>query len=286
LKSGEAFNPRRTFVGVFIPESLAAASTISSTAKLAYGHLVRRAGENGRCWPSVADVRKHIGLTSDRAAQRVLRELQSGDPPLIRATNRTDARGRQTSNEYYFIWGPLLEGDKNVTPDKNVTLPLTNSSPSGVTKTTPPGVTKTSPEKRKKKSTKGKVSDEDDETSSTAPRELSDLLPEWLDSDAQNRIWRGCRNAAGDCTIQEIAAATTEKIQLLADKCTTGLLITGVPKMFVQPNAFHDRARRRANAERQRNRAAIEAIACDESAPEADREWARKELTAGVSNAA
>ncbi len=122
MKAGEKFNPRNTFLGVFIPEALAASTVISSTGKLAYGHLVRRAGDNGRCWPSARDVAKYIGVR-ERAAQRALKELQRGDPPLIRATFRTDEHGRQTSNEFCFIWGPILEGVKNDSPVKNDTLP-------------------------------------------------------------------------------------------------------------------------------------------------------------------
>ena len=118
MRAGEQFNPRNMFGGLFIPGALAASTLISSTGKLAYGHLVRRAGDNGSCWPSAGDVAKHIGV-GERAAQRALRELQRFDPPLIRAIFRKDKNGRQTSNEYVFIWGPILEGVKNDTPVKN-----------------------------------------------------------------------------------------------------------------------------------------------------------------------
>ena len=113
------------FFGLFIPELLAASTVFSSTAKLAYGHLVRRTGANGRCWPSAADVAKHTGVKL-RAAQRALKELQAGDHPLIRATSRY-VKGRQTSNEFVFIWSPILEGVekdnavKNDSPVKNDT---------------------------------------------------------------------------------------------------------------------------------------------------------------------
>lgn len=130
LKHGEPFNPRNTFVGIFIPEALAASMLISSTAKLAYGHLVRRAGGDGRCFPSANDVGRHTGV-GERAAKRALKELQNGDPPLIRATFRADKFGRQTSNEYAFIWGPILEGVKNDTPVRNDTHHHVENDPHG-----------------------------------------------------------------------------------------------------------------------------------------------------------
>ena len=92
MKIGEPFNPRNAFVGLFIPEALAASTDYSSTAKPVYGHLVRRAGANGHCWPSAADVAKFTGV-GERAAQRALKELQAGNHPLIRATFRQDEKG-------------------------------------------------------------------------------------------------------------------------------------------------------------------------------------------------
>ena len=141
MKAGEAFNPRNTFVGLFIPEGLAASTLISSTAKLAYGHLVRRAGDNGRCWPSHRDIAKYIGVM-ERAARRALKELQDGDPPLIRAVFRTDEKGRQTSNEYIFIWGPALEWAKKDPLVKNDHLPQVENDHLGVVENDQDGVVK------------------------------------------------------------------------------------------------------------------------------------------------
>lgn len=103
---GEVFNPRKRFVCIFIPEALAAAPTISSTAKLVWGHLARRAGENGLCFPAKKDIAKHVGI-KERQVVRVLKELVLRQ--LIRAVARTDPSGRRTSNEYEFLWHPLLE---------------------------------------------------------------------------------------------------------------------------------------------------------------------------------
>jgi Helix-turn-helix domain len=254
LKIGEPFNPRNTFVGLFIPEALAASTAISSTAKLAYGHLIRRAGENGRCWPSAADVAKYIGV-GQRAAQRALKELQSGDHPFIRATFRY-LKGRQTTNEYAFIWNPILEGVKNGSPVKNDTLSPSGTTPSGVSEMTGTTLSKTTPEKCQKKSNTGKVSNEDEATS-VAPGELAELLPDWLDAEAQRRIWQGCRRFATDCSTEEVAAALQDKMRLLGKKTNPGLLITSVPKMFEGPRGFQHRFRQHTHqqaAEQERQR--------------------------------
>lgn len=255
MKIGEPFNPRNTFVGLFIPEALAASSAYSSTAKLAYGHLVRRAGENGHCWPSAADVGKHTGV-GERAAQRALKELQAGEHPLIRATFRRDKNGRQTSNEYAFIWCPILQGSG---PVKNDTVPLSETTPSGVSKMTGMTPSKTTPEKCQEKSATGKVSDEDEGTS-TPSAELAEMLPDWLDADAQRRIWQGCRRFAADCTPAEVAAAVRTKMRVLGKRTNPGLLISSVPKMFEGPRGFHYGFRQQA-AEQARELQELERIA-------------------------
>src|SRR5438876_573815 len=45
---GDPFNPKAVFAGIgaFIPERVAASVVLSMTAKLCYGHLLRRAGSN------------------------------------------------------------------------------------------------------------------------------------------------------------------------------------------------------------------------------------------------
>src|SRR5690242_13495919 len=71
---GDVFNPRKMFVGIFLPEALVATDTISSTAKLVWGHLARRAGENGHCFPAKKDIANHVGI-KQRQVGRVLKEL-------------------------------------------------------------------------------------------------------------------------------------------------------------------------------------------------------------------
>src|SRR5712692_3994112 len=137
---GEPFKPREVFggIGAFIPEKVAASTLLSMTAKLCYGHLVRRAGDKNRCWPAIRDVAKHIGV-EPRQAMRALREL--AEATLIRPIPRRDATGRQTSNEYEFIWGPILQGEG----DTSDTLPPAKSDRGSVTHPTSTRVSEMTP---------------------------------------------------------------------------------------------------------------------------------------------
>ncbi len=123
---------------MFVPESIAASTLLSRTAKLCYGHLVRRAGKKARCWPSYRDIAKSIGV-GERQAMRALKELTEAN--LIRPTPRREKTGRQTSNEYEFLWGPILQGEG----DNYDTLPPDRSDIGRVTNMTPPGVTDMTP---------------------------------------------------------------------------------------------------------------------------------------------
>ena len=144
---GEPFNPREISgsfgFGIFIPEKIAASTALSPTTKNCYGHLLRRAGKNNRCWPSHRDIAKHIGV-GRRQVMRSLKELVGAE--LIRPITRTDASGRQTSNEYEFIWGPILQGEG----DTSDTLPGAKSDRGTVTRATPTMVSGMTPLEVKK----------------------------------------------------------------------------------------------------------------------------------------
>lgn len=71
--------------------------------------------------------------------KRALREL--ADATLIRPIPRTDASGRQTSNVYELIWGPILQGEG----DKSDTLTHAKSEMGRVTDPTPAGLSKMTP---------------------------------------------------------------------------------------------------------------------------------------------
>lgn len=148
MKVGAAFNPWRKFVSICIPSKLAASKAFSPTAKLAYGHLARRAGENGQCFPSRRDIADGIGVTEGQV-KRVLRELVDGK--LLRVAARIAPNGRQSTNAYEFIWHELLDEGEGV---KNAPLPVNSPgtgsemAPRGVQKRTPRGVQKRPPLKR------------------------------------------------------------------------------------------------------------------------------------------
>jgi hypothetical protein len=130
----ETFIPRNVFrgVGALVPERVSASTMLSMTAKVCYGHLVRRAGKNATCWPSYRDISKSIGV-GERQAIRAMKELVEVN--LIRPTARRDKTARQTSNEYEFIWGPTLQGEGviyvTLPPDKSDTVGMTDMTPTG-----------------------------------------------------------------------------------------------------------------------------------------------------------
>ncbi|MEQ1949105.1 MAG: helix-turn-helix domain-containing protein [Bryobacteraceae bacterium] len=142
ISFGDVFNPRKMFVGIFLPEALVATDTISSTGKLVWGHLARRAGENGHCFPSKRDISKHVGI-QERQVGRVLKELVG--VRMIRAVPRTDRSGRSTSNEYEFLWHALLEPSLRGEGVTNDTLVRVAEDMDRVTPKTPPRVSSTPP---------------------------------------------------------------------------------------------------------------------------------------------
>ena len=141
LKIGAPFNPRGVCFNIEIPIGLASSTRYSSTAKIAYGHLVRRA-PNGYCWMSAGDVAKAIGVKK-RAAQRALEELRAGDIndvdnlPLIVPETRINSSGRQTSNGYRFIFARfLIRAVENDDLGKNDDASLSKTTMTGSSKTT------------------------------------------------------------------------------------------------------------------------------------------------------
>ena len=92
---------------------------------------------------------------------RALKELAAAN--LIRPIPRREKSGRQTSNEYEFLWGPILrgEGDKYDTlpPDKSDRGRVTPMTPSGVTEMTPLEVSNRNHHQEKNKERKKPWSD-------------------------------------------------------------------------------------------------------------------------------
>ena len=177
MKVGQPFNPRRVFVGIYLPEAIAAWKEISPTSKLAYGHLFRRAGNSGKCFPSHRDISDHVGV-SERQVARSLKELVRVG--LIRVVACHDKSGRQTTNEYEFLWHHVLdgsvrmgEGDKNVTladGHKSAGKRVTEASRGRVTHTAPSGMTNPSPhEERTNKNQQNEFSSPTPPVATAAP---------------------------------------------------------------------------------------------------------------------
>lgn len=124
MQIGQPFNPFRLFTGIFIPEGLVRAKGLSPGAKLTYGRLVRYAGQDGECYPSVPTLAAEIGV-SVRQTQYYVSELER--VKLIRRMTRLSDCG-QTSNAYQFLWHSLLG-----TPVKQI-------APGGVQGIAPEGV--------------------------------------------------------------------------------------------------------------------------------------------------
>ena len=99
---GQCFNPFRLFTGIFIPEAMVRCPDLSPSAKLAYGRLVRYAGEDGRCFPAVNTLAREIGL-KERRARCCLAELESAG--FIR---RDIQPGRTTA--FVFLWHQVFAG--------------------------------------------------------------------------------------------------------------------------------------------------------------------------------
>ena len=102
---------------------------ISAGAKLAYGRLARYAGQDGRCYPSVAKLAGEIGVRK-RQAQKYLAELER--EKLIRRASRF-AGPTQTSNDIEFLWHSLFEEGVNFRSREGVN----NRSPTGVNDRSP-----------------------------------------------------------------------------------------------------------------------------------------------------
>src|SRR5436853_6532664 len=113
MQIGQPFIPFRLFTGIFIPDGLVRAPSISAGAKLAYGRLVRYGGQDGACFPAVPTLASEIGV-SVRQTQNYLAELERNG--LIRRRTRLGVSGQQ-SNAYQFLWHALLEvGVKKTAP--------------------------------------------------------------------------------------------------------------------------------------------------------------------------
>jgi predicted transcriptional regulator len=115
---GQVFEPHRLhldnearrrcgFDPIYLPAIVGAQRRIGSRKitdgpKRVYEYLVRRAGQNGDCWPSYERIASDLGK-SPRQVQNDVRALE--DMGLITHENRAARK----SNTYHFIWHPIFE---------------------------------------------------------------------------------------------------------------------------------------------------------------------------------
>ncbi len=104
MQSGESYNPKGLFTGVFIPESMARLphSVLSAGAKLLFGRLCWHVSDKGECFPSRVTLAEEIGV-SEFSARDYLKELE--DQSFIRRV-----RNGPHTNDYEFTWNDVLEG--------------------------------------------------------------------------------------------------------------------------------------------------------------------------------
>lgn len=95
-------NPRRLWVGSFIPDWLERWDLPSPGAKLAYARLVRFAGENAEAWPGRQTAAEEIGVSTsqwDRYVKHLVR-LRLIEVKRV---------GRGAANRYLFLWHDRMD---------------------------------------------------------------------------------------------------------------------------------------------------------------------------------
>jgi len=103
FQPGQPFNPHGLFYGVFVPEALVRCKDLSPGAKLAYGRLVRYAGQDGACHPRQETLAVELGV-SGRQVRTYLGELSRHR--FLRAVRK----GLHAPNDYIFLWHTIFDG--------------------------------------------------------------------------------------------------------------------------------------------------------------------------------
>jgi len=96
-------NPYRRFHFAAVPVWLAQRKEVTPGAKLCYGFLIKRAGVDGSCYPTVLQLSNDLGV-SDRQIKNYTQELRTH---LLIETEKT---GMEAPNVYYFLDHPWMEG--------------------------------------------------------------------------------------------------------------------------------------------------------------------------------
>lgn len=80
-----------------VPEEVILNNKLLDSAKLLYGILLRYAGKNGKCWPSIATLAKDLGK-SERHTQNLLVQLRKEGLIMNRIEDKK-------TNSFYFLGG-------------------------------------------------------------------------------------------------------------------------------------------------------------------------------------
>lgn len=104
VRRGEPFNPYRGICGFYPPDIVGRQHDLTDGQKRLYERLVRRAGKNGACFPSLELLAFDLGK-SDRQVKRDLSALER------RGLVGHVRHGRRLANSYQFLWHQIFEGD-------------------------------------------------------------------------------------------------------------------------------------------------------------------------------
>jgi biotin operon repressor len=109
MKPGDLFNPRRRFVGSFLPAWLARREEVSPGPKLLYARLCQYAGEDGEAYPSEPTLARELGV-AERTVRRWVKELEEWG--LVQLHGEPGK-----SYRYRFLWHTWIAPGDLLTPD-------------------------------------------------------------------------------------------------------------------------------------------------------------------------
>jgi len=98
---GDLYNPHKAFREIIVVPAQLLNSGLSSTSLLLFGLLARHAGNDGRCFPSVALLADELGIGHRRIKGLIAELVAHG---LI-----TSTRGAGARNRYTFTWDRMFD---------------------------------------------------------------------------------------------------------------------------------------------------------------------------------
>jgi len=102
----ETFDPKRRFVGLYIPNCLAESPLFNWSHKALWGRLVQYANDDGVAWPKVTTLARDLAM-SKRQIVRLINELDG----VLLEVERPDGLSRLShrSNRYRFLYHSVFE---------------------------------------------------------------------------------------------------------------------------------------------------------------------------------